>query len=120
MERSHQKALKAKDKALKAKDAVVATVRRDLHDSKEAVQELTATLKGSDQGKEMLSRLITCRQQKRFDDGVFMVWPSNGQNLNLSFYPKPKEVLARFWEKNKRLDAALEERRGPRLPYRAN
>uniref|UniRef100_A0A803P4K5 Uncharacterized protein n=1 Tax=Cannabis sativa TaxID=3483 RepID=A0A803P4K5_CANSA len=140
MEQNHQEALKAKDE-------VLATAKRDLRDSKEAIKELTAKLKSLEElhqenlqsianltvevkglhefkeqaekeaakaKRDALLALITCQHcKKRFDGGVFMAWQTNSQNLSLNFYPKPKESLARFWEKKKRLDAVLEERRGP-------
>ncbi|KAM6556757.1 hypothetical protein CsatB_003776 [Cannabis sativa] len=62
---------------------------------------------------------VSCKHcVKRFDDGLYMAWQSNGQSIKLDFYPKPEEALAKFWEKKKKLDAMLEVRRSPHLPPR--
>uniref|UniRef100_A0A803Q6I4 Uncharacterized protein n=1 Tax=Cannabis sativa TaxID=3483 RepID=A0A803Q6I4_CANSA len=125
MEQNHREALKARDE-------VISTVRRDLRDSKEEVQELTAKLKSLGELHETdletivkltveVKELLTCQHcRKHFDDGVFMCWTTNDYNLRLPFYPKPREVLVRFQEKKKRLDAVLEERTGPHLPPQAD
>ncbi|XP_060961621.1 uncharacterized protein LOC133031883 [Cannabis sativa] len=67
---------------------------------------------------ELLSPVSCSRCVKRFDDGVYMAWSTNGQNIKLDFYPKPAEMIAKFREKKKKLDAMLEARIGPRLPPR--
>ncbi|KAM6554235.1 hypothetical protein CsatB_024269 [Cannabis sativa] len=69
---------------------------------------------------ELLSPVSCARCPKRFDDGVYMAWATNDQSIKLSFYPKPEDMIAKFREKKKRLDAELEARIGPRLPPRAD
>ncbi|KAM6571072.1 hypothetical protein CsatA_015152 [Cannabis sativa] len=67
---------------------------------------------------ELLSPVSCSRCVKRFDDGVYMAWSTNGQNIKLDFHPKPVGMIAKFREKKKKLDAMLEARIGPRLPPR--
>uniref|UniRef100_A0A803QHS5 Uncharacterized protein n=1 Tax=Cannabis sativa TaxID=3483 RepID=A0A803QHS5_CANSA len=94
---------------LAARDEIITAARRDLRDSKEEVQELTAKLRSLEELHQ--NHLNTTPSLT-----VEVKELPNNFDLRLPFYPKPEEVLAHFWEKKKRLDAVLEERRDPRLP----
>uniref|UniRef100_A0A803Q7B8 Uncharacterized protein n=1 Tax=Cannabis sativa TaxID=3483 RepID=A0A803Q7B8_CANSA len=72
---------------------------------------------GTEAKRDALLASITCQHyEKRFDDRVFMCSKANNFEPRLPFYSNPKVVLAKFREKNKKLDVVLDERRGPRLP----
>ncbi|XP_060972733.1 inactive protein RESTRICTED TEV MOVEMENT 2-like [Cannabis sativa] len=142
VEARHQEALKVEGEAAararrelrearEAMDEMVAKVKslEELHQANlESKANLAVELKElkdfRDQAlkkakKDELLTPVSCKHCiKRFDDGVYMAWQSNGQSIKLDFYPKPEEALAKFREKKKRLDAMLEARRGPRLPPR--
>ncbi|KAM6553880.1 hypothetical protein CsatB_014642 [Cannabis sativa] len=144
MEAHHQEELRAQTEAAEkarrdlreareALDEMVAKVRslEETHQSDiESKAALAAELKELRDFKEqstrkakraeLLSPVSCARCPKRFDDGVYMAWATNDQSIKLTFYPKPEEMIARFREKKKKLDAALEARIGPRLPPRAD
>uniref|UniRef100_A0A803NKC1 Uncharacterized protein n=1 Tax=Cannabis sativa TaxID=3483 RepID=A0A803NKC1_CANSA len=85
---------------------------KELHQFRDQTRKETAKA-----ARDALLAPITCQHyEKHFDDGVFMCWKANNFEPRLPFYPNPKVVLAQFWEKNKKLDVVLAERRGPRLP----
>ncbi|KAM6593428.1 hypothetical protein CsatA_001131 [Cannabis sativa] len=144
MEAQHQEELRAQTEAAEkarrdlreareALDEMVAKVRslEETHQSDiESKAALAAELKELRDFKEqsarkakraeLLSPVSCARCPKRFDDDVYMAWATNDQSIKLTFYPKPEEMIARFREKKKKLDAALEARIGPRLPPRAD
>ncbi|KAM6556126.1 hypothetical protein CsatB_003145 [Cannabis sativa] len=144
MEAHHQEELRAQTEAAEkarrdlreareALDEMVAKVRslEETHQSDiESKAALAAELKELRDFKEqstrkakraeLLSPVSCARCPKRFDDGVYMAWATNDQSIKLTFYPKPEEMIAKFREKKKKLDAALEARIGPRLPPRAD
>ncbi|KAM6571825.1 hypothetical protein CsatA_015905 [Cannabis sativa] len=142
LEAQHQEELRAESEAAaKAKrelrearealDEMVAKVRslEETHQANlESRAALAAELKELRDFKEQTTKKakrvellspVSCGQcPKRFDDGVFMAWSTNDQNIKLTFYPKPEEMIAKFREKKKKLDAMVEARIGPRLPPR--
>ncbi|KAM6560681.1 hypothetical protein CsatA_029920 [Cannabis sativa] len=105
LEETHQSDIESK--------AALAAKLKELRDFKE---QSTRKAKRA----ELLSPVSCARCPKRFDDGVYMAWATNDQSIKLTFYPKPEEMIAKFREKKKKLDVALEARIGPRLPPRAD
>ncbi|KAM6575103.1 hypothetical protein CsatA_023430 [Cannabis sativa] len=103
LEETHQANLESR--------AALAAELKELRDFKEQASKKAKRA-------ELLSPVSCGRCPKRFDDGVFMAWSTNDQNIKLTFYPKPEEMIAKFWEKKKKLEAMVEARIGPRLPPR--
>ncbi|KAM6578067.1 hypothetical protein CsatB_029904 [Cannabis sativa] len=139
LEAKHQEELRAEGEA-------TAKAKRELREAREALDEMVAKVRSLEETHqadlesraalaaelrdfkeqaskkakraELLSPVSCGRCPKRFDDGVFMAWSTNDQNIKLTFYPKPEEMIAKFREKKKKLDAMVEARIGPRLPPR--
>uniref|UniRef100_A0A803PZ65 Uncharacterized protein n=1 Tax=Cannabis sativa TaxID=3483 RepID=A0A803PZ65_CANSA len=96
-----EKALKERYKeALKAKDRTIASGQKDLLNAQEEIQGISMKLKALEE----------------LDKTDIEIVANMSFELRRHFMPDPEATVVHFWEKNKKLEQALAERMGPRLP----